>query len=305
MQILRNTPATIELRVYQGGDLTDLDADPTIAITDANGDSVVTGTVSKPVGTTGVYWSILPAQTNLKALTTVWSGDLSGESVSFTQHHEIVGNLLFTEVEARGARFTGLQTPLSDETKYPDSVIASKRAEITSQFEEITTRSWISRYCRMELHGDGSREISLYRGHAQDVDGNESGGAGRLWEVRRIISVTIDDIAYADFKLHGRRIINTTGTWPRASYANPFNIVVEYEYGHVPVPLEARENGLRMVVANLVPSDVPDYAQTLSHSGESVSFQQNENLRGSLRVWPEKTRAWLERNPRRRIPVVA
>ncbi len=301
MQILRSTAATLELQVYQAGDLTDLDATPTIALTDANGDTVTTGNVSKPVGTTGIYRSLLPAQADLKTLKAVWSGNLDGSAVSFTQHYEIVGNLLFTEADARGARFTGQQSPLSDETAYPDAAIARMRELITTQFEKKSDRSWITRYCRMELHGDGSREISLYRGHARDVDGNESGGPRRLWNVRRIISVKIDDVAYTDFALHGRRLINTATTWPRATHANPFNIVVEYEYGEDPVDLEARENGLRTVVANLIPSDVPDYSQTISQTNQSTSYVQDQGLR----VWPAKTKEWLDRYPARRIPVVA
>jgi hypothetical protein len=57
------------------------------------------------------------------------------------------------------------------------------------------------------------------------------------------------------------------------------------------------------VVANLIPSDVPDYAQTLSVGNENYSFQQNDALLGSLRVWPERTREWLNRQPR--VPVLA
>jgi hypothetical protein len=303
LQILRNTPATLELQVYQSGDLIDLDVAPVLAVVDANGDPVTAGTVSSP--STGVYRADLPAQADLKALRATWTGLLSTVAVSFTQHHEIVGNLLFTEAEARGARFTGQQSPLSSGTAFPDAVVARMRELIGEQFESKTSRSWTSRYCRTELHGNGSREISLYDGHPRDVDGNESGGPGRLWDVRRVISVKIDDVAYTEFALHGRRLINTSGTWPRATAANPFNIVVEYEYGHEPVPLEAQENGLRMVVANLIPSDVPDYAQTLSVGNENYSYQQNADLLGSLRVWPERTREWLTRHPARRIPVVA
>lgn len=303
MQILRSTPATIEVKVYQSGDLTDLDTFPSLTVTDANGASITPGAVSNPEA--GIYRANLPAQSDLKAVKAVWSGTLSGLAVSFTEHHEIVGNLLFTEAEARGARFTGQQAPLSDETKFPDEVIARIREEVSDAFEEKTDRSWITRYCRTELHGDGSREISLYRGHARDVDGNLSGGPRRLWDIRRIISVTVNDDPHTDFELHGRRIINTAGHWPRASMSNPFNIIVEYEYGSDPVPFEARENGLRVAVARLVPSDVPDYAQTLSVGGENYSFQQHAELLGSLRVWPERTREWLSRYPPRRIPVVA
>lgn len=302
MQILRDTPATLELKVYSSGDLTDLDANPTLAVTDANGDAVSSGTITKP--SIGVYRSVLAGQADLKTLKAVWSGDLGGDAVSFTQHYEIVGNLLFTEAEARGARFTGQQSPLSDETAYPDAVIARMREQIARNFEQKTGRSWTRRYCRMELHGNGWKAISLLRGQPVTSTGDESGGPGRLWNARKLISVSVDDVdVTANARLDGRNILLTTGTFARATFANPFNVVVEYEYGDDPVDLEARENGLRTIVANLVPSDVPDYAQTISSSNESTSFQQQEQ--GTLRVYPAKTREWLKRNPPRRIPGVA
>jgi hypothetical protein len=305
LQILRNTPATLELLVYENGDPVDLDANPTIAITDANGAAVTTGSVTKPGATTGEYRSLLPGQADLKDLRVVWSGVLDGDPVSFTQHHDIVGNLLFTEAEARAARFTGQQTPLSDEDVYTDAMIVQKRAEISEMFEERTERSWIRRYCRVELHGNGSQQINLrYNAHPRDVDGSVSGGAGWLNDIASLISVTVNSVALdvADVKIHGANLIRTDGSWSSASWSDPYNIVVEYEYGLDSVPLEARENGLRMVVASLVPSDVPDYAQTLSVGGESYSFQQAAPLGGMLRVWPERTREWLDRNAPHRVP---
>ncbi len=296
MQILKGTPATMELKVYSSGDLTNLDASPTLAITDANGDAVSSGAVSTPE--TGIYRSVLDGQSELKALKAVWSGTLGGDAVSFTQHYEIVGNLLFTEAEARGARFTGQQAPLSDESAYPDSVIARKRAEITNQFEDKTSHSWIRRYGRVEVTGTGSKTLSLFRGFHRDVDGNDVGGKGRIYNIARIISAEIDGTAVdlANVKLHDRRLILTDGVWTWSS--DPFNIVIEYEYGDDPVDLEARENGLRTIVANLIPSDVPDYSQTISQTNQSVSYIQDQGIR----VWPAKTKEWLDRNPAKRIP---
>jgi hypothetical protein len=305
MQILKATPATLELKVYSSGTLTNLDANPTLAATDANGDALSPGTITTP--STGVYRSVLPAQAELTTLTAVWTGALSGNAVSFTQHHEVVGNHLFTEADARGARFTGQQSPLADEDKFSDEVVARMRELITQQFEQKTGRSWIRRYCRMELHGGGGRELRLFDGHPRDVNGNESGGEGRLRKVARLISVSVDGtvVDLSEVALHGRSVFRKVGTWPRATASDPFRVVVEYEYGDDPVDLEARENGLRVIVANLVPSDVPDYAQTLSVGGENYSFQQNDALRGMLRTFPEKTREWLDRNPAWRIPGVA
>jgi hypothetical protein len=302
VQILRNTPATLELLVYQSGVLIDLDSTPTVVVTDANGASVTTGSVSKPGSTTGTYRSTLPPQADLKTLKVVWSGALSSDPVEFTQQHEIVGDFLFIEADARGYTVTGQQTPLSSETNYPDAAIARMRELITDQFEQRTGRSWVSRYCRTELHGTGSRELSLRDGHPLDADGRMSGGPGRHYDIQRLISVSIAGVAQTvgDYTLHGRKVVGPT-TWPRASWDSLFNVVIEYEYGVTPTNLEAEENGLRMAVANLVPSDLSAYAMTAAAAGESISFPQQS---GGL-VWPPKVWEWLKANPARRIPSVA
>lgn len=301
MQILRNTPATLELRVYQVDDLIDLDANPTLAVTDANGTTVTVGAVSKPGGTTGIYQAVLPSQPNLSDLVATWTGLLDTESVEFVQRHEIVGNFLFTSAQARGWQTSGNQTPLSDTAAYLDSAIVRMRELVTDQFEEKTGRSWTTRYCRMEHHGGGT-VINLLDGHPQDVYGNESGGVGRIRDVAKLISVTIDGVAgtLSDFKLHGRKVIHTAGSFPFYTNATPFPVVVEYEYGQMPTPLEANENGLRVTAANLVPSDIPSYSQNFTANDEgTITFPP-----GGF-VWPAKTMEWLERNKRVRIPVVA
>lgn len=290
-QILRNTPRTLELKVYQNGDLTDLDTDPTLALTDANGVAVTTGSVSR--SSTGIYQSVVDGQSNLKTLRAEWSGNLAAKPVVFVQQYEVVGSLLFTESEARSKTITGQQTPLSDENLYPDAAIARMRTLISNQFEHRTGRSWIRRYCRVEISGSGTHVINPRDGESRDSDGNESGGAGRYRNIRKIIGATIDGttIDANDIKVSGRKIIYTEGLWSRPSTVDPFNVVLEYEYGDDPVDLEANENGLRMVVANIQPSDVSGYAQSFSRPDGTTTFPQ-----GGW-AWPSKVWEWLKKNP--------
>lgn len=289
-QILRSTPATLELLVYQAGDLTDLDALPTLAITDANGNSVSSGSVTKPSATTGTYRSVLQSQSDLTTLAAVWSGDLSSEPVSFKRGYEIVGNLLFIEAQARAKTITGQQTPLSDNIAYPDSDIARMRTLITDQFEHRTGRAWTRRYSRVELVGNGGPVIDLWDGHARDSRGDQVGGPGRYRHIAKIIGATVDAVAVsaADLAIDGRRIIHKTGVWVVGSISDPFNVVVEYEYGPDPVPFEANENGLLMALANLVPSDVSAYAQTFAGEDGTITFGPNGL------AWPTKVWEWLK-----------
>jgi hypothetical protein len=167
------------------------------------------------------------------------------------------------------------------------------RELISRQFEQETGRSWIRRYVRVETPGTGTHVLPL-RGVARAADGNAVGGPGRSRGPINVISVTAngDTVDPAILVLEGNRLLRTSGFWPAATVSNPLNVVVEYGYGDDPVDPEARENGLRMVVANLVPSDLPDYAQTISQGGESFSLQQNIGLRAV----PVKTRDWLDRH---------
>lgn len=290
---LVNTAATFGVDFGTGSSLGAV----TVDITRADGTLLVDDGATTDVGD-GTYTFELSVGLNTKIdlLRLEWTVTSTSEVVP--THEEIVGTLLFTIAEARGARFTGQQAPLSNTTTFPDAVIARTREQIVSMFEQKTGRSWVRRYCRVELPGTGGHVLSLAGAHARAADGNSVGGQGRHRDIAKITSATADGVSItpADLVVDGFRVLHTSGTWPAPSTSEPLNVVLEYEYGLDPVPLEARENGLRMVVANLVPSDVPDYAQTFSLAGESTSFQQTDALRGMLRVYPEKVREWLDRN---------
>lgn len=289
MQILRSTPATIELQVYVAGTLSDLDANPTLTVTDANGTAVAgIGVVSHPA--VGIYRATVPGQANLTWLKAVWNGLLATQPVVFTRRYEIVGNLLFLEAEARGKTITGLQTPLADEAAYPDSDIARIRKLISDQFEQRTSQSWIRRYDRAEIVGTGRSVVDLRDGYHRASDGAQVGGAGRYRDVARIIAATSngDIVDPATLVIAGTLVHRTIGTWSRGTSSDPLNVVVEYEYGPDPVPLEANENGLRMALANLVPSDISGYAQTYASEDGTISFGPNAF------AWPTRVFEWLK-----------
>lgn len=273
----------------------------TVTITRANGTAVVTADPTTD-NSDGTYSYQLSKANNsqLDTLRVDWTVTTTSEVV--TLYVDIVGSLLFTIDQARNKTITGQQTPLSSTVTYPDSDVARMRELVTEQFEARTGRSWVSRHCRVELHGTGSREINLRNGHPLDADGRMSGGPGRFYDVQRLISVEIAGVAQTvgDYTLHGRKVIAPT-SWPRASYDSMLNVVIEYEYGVTPTNLEAEENGLRVAVATLLNTDLSAYAMTAAAAGESISFPQQS---GGL-VWPPKVWDWFKANPPKRIPSVA
>lgn len=265
----------------------------TVDITRADGTLLVDDGATTDNGD-GTYSFELSSSLNdqLDLLRLEWTVVSTSEVVP--THEEIVGSLLFTIAEARGARFTGQQAPLSDDTVFPDSEIARMREQITRRFEQETGKSWVRRYARVEVPGTGTFSLPLWRGVARAADGNSVGGPGRARGVSQILSATANGTTVdpAIIVPKGNRLLRTSGFWPASTQSDPLNVVVEFGYGDDPVDLEARENGLRTVVANLIPSDLPDYAQTISQSDQSLSLQQNQGLR----TVPVKTREWLNRH---------
>lgn len=282
MELVAGKPGTLRVDFGEA-----LDAAPTVAVVDANGDSVTVGTVV--AGSGGVYTAPIDAQP-LGVLRATWSGLLGGDAISETTVHEVSGNLLFTDAQARAKMISGQQTPLSSSSTYPDTRLAEVRREVTEWFEQKTNRSWVRRYCRAEFIGTGSKLLDLTAGQNRDADGNAVGGPGRFRDVAEIISVTIGGTAISDtFHIEGSLLAMENTTFSRS--ADPFNVVIEYAYGHDPVPPEARDNGLRLAMKILVPSDVPAYAQNFSGGGEAtVSYPP-----GGF-VLPPQTHDWLKRH---------
>ena len=263
-QILRNTPATLELTVYSGGDPVDLDEPPALVITDGNGDTVSSGAVTNPAGV-GTYASVLPAQTDLAVLRAAWTGTLGGAPLTLYQNYEVVGNVLFTEAEARSAPIVGGQPALEDETKYPDEVIGAWRSVITDLFEARLRRPVIQRYCRVKV--GGATPLDLTYGYPTLASGAALHRPGRAWDIARIISATNngDAVTVGDLTIAGHKVYNANGGWSRGTSSDPLNVVIEYEYGPDPVWPEAHQRGLDLLLANAVPKGYPSSATSLSN----------------------------------------
>lgn len=270
VQILRGKPATLFLYVYNNGTLTDLDANPTLAIIDGNGTTVSSGAVSKTPATTGTYQSTLPAQANLKVLIATWSGLLAAAAVSFRQDYEIVGNQLFTEADARAMLIVGGQAPLADTSKYSDDHIAKWRSIITDLFEARLNRGVIQRYCRVRFAGDG-QPLDLTYGYPQTSTGDWLHRPGRPWDVSTIISADVNgsSVSPADIEIVGHKLYRSPGAWSGGS--DQLNVTVEYEYGPDPVDWEAHQRALELLLANAAPSGLPNNAT--SYSNEDGTFR--------------------------------
>ncbi|HDH03155.1 MAG TPA: hypothetical protein ENH15_02790 [Actinobacteria bacterium] len=203
-QILRNTAFTMEVRVYQGSTLTDLAADPTVAVVDDQGTVVSAGAVTKPGGTTGTYQATIAAVTALTTLTATWSGTLVGNPITIETTYEVVGTHLFSLADLKAV------SGLSAET---DGRLAAARLAVCDEFG-----SW----CGIDF---------IPRPRYDILDGS---GTDTLWLSRSrptaLVAVEIDGVAQSlvDMDLYEYGALKVAGSWTPGNR----NTEVFYEAGY-------------------------------------------------------------------------
>lgn len=252
----------------------------TIGIIDGNGDEVVAaGTATTESGTaeTTSYSYSLASQANPDQLKVTWTR--SDTSAILVDRIEVVGNLLFTETQARAfgakADATSALKPLAAAAEYPDATLTDERDRIIDDLEYWTGRAWIPRYARLELNGNGGSILPLKNGLCRTADGYGLNRPARLNDIAALLSVTISGTAatLADIEVDSLRgnLVHTTSSWTVGTVTAPFNVVVEYVYG-MPFPVDGVDRiALKILVDRLVPSAYPDRA--LRIDGEYGSMQ--------------------------------
>lgn len=290
LDVLSGTgPITLTKKHFENGTQADA-GNVTVTVTNPSGATVASGAATKTgTGTTTQYTftlaiALLAAATSLRV---TWGRDTGG-FVASADTVEVSENTLFTEVDARTATTSGLQTPLSSDVSYPDAVIAAGRLAIAEMFEDRTGRSWYARYCRREITPPCTSPQVTLGGPRRRSDGYPVGGAGAGRDLLRILSCTVNgtsvpvaELAADDFRIHW-----TKGTFPAATQAQPFPVIVEYVYGQDPVAWETRDMALRMLRANLVPSDISTFATSLS--SEDGTFR--------ITALPRQVEEWLRQH---------
>lgn len=263
--ILRQTPATAQLLNFQNGDLTDFDGTPAITVVDGNGASVATEAVSSP--STGIYQAIIPGQANVSMLKATWTATMASRDVVHTVWYEVIGSTLADEalIRAFGAKATGT-APLASGTDYTDAMIEESRERQLQRMEDWTERSWVPRYCRIEAAGNGGRWLWLGDGEPRLSDGTPLHRPGRLSDIRKIISASVDGVTVANVTIDATvgGVLRTDGSWTAATDTNPRNVVIEYEYG-LTSPTAGSDRILMLLIRDdLVPSLVSDRAMSMT-----------------------------------------
>lgn len=200
-RVLRNTAATLRVSWFES----EAPASPTsVTVTVRRENGTVLDTESVAV-IAGVCTYGLAPQSDLDIITLEWTGTLGGTIQTLTTEVEIVGGFICELADLRA-----LDT-ISNATKYPAAKLAETRAFCEDKFERATRRTFVPRYARAVLDGNGSSTLWLRHG-----------------EARRIIGATVDGTAVVTtaWKLSPAGRVRAPSSFPTGS-----EVEIRYEHG--------------------------------------------------------------------------
>lgn len=232
----------------------------TVDITrESTGAAVVTDGATSGTGAAARTYTLAADNTaDLDVLTVTWSGTVSAADVTITQTCEVVGDWLFTIDEARAAHAD------LTEADYPDATVQAIRERITEWFEQICGVSFVERYRRVVVSGDGSCELLLP-------------GAMRVSALRRAeeraagaaswTALSADDLADVLVEPYGLLVRETTGVWTSGRR----NWRLCYEHGWEQVPEAIKHAAIRVLLSQVFPTNHSDRA--LSETNQMGTFR--------------------------------
>lgn len=228
-RIVRGSPAALSLAFTVDEVPTDLDAPPAVVVTRVDGTQAAAG-ASTRTGL-GEYTYTLPAQSQLSSLTAVWSGLLSGLSVSAETYAEVVGGQFFSVAELRN-----FDSVLMNTTKYPTAKLVAARLLVESDFEGFCNRAFFPRGHRETIFGDGTKSLWLAKP-----------------DPLRLVSLVVDYdqdwsarmFTRPDDNLHVINLDNDV--WPKNT-----RIDIEYEYGFPTPPVRVVQASKKLAKYRLV-----------------------------------------------------
>ncbi len=268
IQILEDAgPYTLTLSWELDGTATDV-GDVTIGITDGGGSAVVAALTATTNNADGTYTYSLADQSDPNPLRVTWTRTDTGADL--VQRVEVMAAPLFTEVAARAFN----NSKLSSTNNYTDAMISDERTRIGEMFERWTGRSWVERYCRVELPGSGSHELWLGDGYQRTSDGRPLHRPGATRDVSRLLSVTVGGVSVtlSTVTVMGGMLWRDGAVWTQGTVSNPLNVVVEYVYG-LPAASEGSDRmALLLLVDHLANTKIGDNVTSFSDEMGTMQF---------------------------------
>lgn len=266
-RITRGTSAVLSVTFYGDEQPTNADNDVIVDVERANGTQVVVSEVATSVGN-GTYEFVLPPEPEVTILTASWSGYFSGASTTIETYAEVVGGEFFTLRELRGS-----DSVLTNTTKYPTEKLREARLAVEAEFEGICERSFMPRYARERLIGNG--DGTLWVSNAQPLKVLSCSVNGEDWS----------DKEFTTPPYNLRVLCVPDGSyWPRDS-----RVVIEYVYGMPYVPRRIKNAAIKRAKSQLVSSNSRiDERATIMNVPDFGNFVlATPGVRGSLTGIPE------------------
>lgn len=281
-QVVKDSKGRIAVKAFVDGTLTDAAAAVTVTVTDEGG-TVVINAQTATKESTGIYFIDLGiANTaDVNKLYAVWTGTWESVSQKLRSNHEIIGFPIFTEAQARS--FDVAQ--LNSASDYADEAILDERQKITELLEQWTGVSWVSRYNRVKLEGEGDRIISPPSFH-----------------ITKVLSCTVlgETVATSNFEIDSNAgfIHRKDGFFEKPTSAFPLPVVIEYEYGWDYIRNGVDRIGLKLLVDRIVASNIPDRATSFNDElGNIALVTQGGGFKNPTRI-PEVNQ-WIDENSER------
>lgn len=258
-KVLRYASEDIQVTFYSGETPTSVSTGSlTIGMVDEWGRVVVpAGTATTNTGT-GVYSYLLEAQTDLKRITTTWSGTF-GQAKQFTTQHEVVGGFYSTPIEVRN------MDSISGETStFPTADLVEATTWAEAVIDDYCGTSFVYRYKRDVLDGTGTDTIKL----------------SKMFP-RKILAASIDGTALTSDELSkislydSGVIVREEDVWERTPEGK--KVVIEYEAGISKTPPPdiawAAKTLARYHLIEQV-SRIPDRALSISSEFGNIALSQ-------------------------------
>ncbi|MCK2242148.1 MULTISPECIES: hypothetical protein [unclassified Crossiella] len=254
-RVARTSAATLDHVFLVGETATDSTTTVTVAVTDANGATVISGNATSAGAATGRYTFPLPGQALLGLLTVAWSATIAATAVTEQDQVEITGGFLFTLVEGRGS-----DESLTSTTKYPTAKLVEARLEVEQECEEICDRAFVPRYRRALLDGTGTSELVLPTSDVRSIRAvrmaPRAGGTFTAFTASELAALVATEAQVL------RRVDSNVFTEGLA------NVIVEYEHGWDAPPADLKKAALQRLRSrlNLTRTNIPDRAASFVSS---------------------------------------
>lgn len=266
VRVGRTQPAILTHVFEVGETATDATGNVSVAVTDATGASVQSGTAAHP--SVGTYTFGLNGQSTLSWLDVAWSGTVGGGSVVQTDRIEVVGGFFFSLAQGRGS-----DDSLSSRDKYPTADLEAARLEVEEECEAICDRAFVPRYLRVVLDGTGQSDLVLKHPEPERS----------IAHVRSIRSVRMAPRADETFtaftaaELAALQVADdaTLRRLDGKAFTEGFgNVVVELEYGLTSPPAELVRAALTRFRSrlNLNKTNIPDRASSFT-AGDGGTYR--------------------------------